>query len=125
MNAPRHHFQLNKRDGKLLGVCAGVADYTGIDAVWVRVGAVLTTIFVFSPLIVVYAVVGWFARPEPSRAHLEGRERRFWERASARPRRSVDELCARYRDADRRLAEFETITTGNSARLSREIEALR
>ena len=32
MNAPRHQFQLNKRDGKLLGVCAGVADYTGADA---------------------------------------------------------------------------------------------
>jgi len=125
MNAPRHQFQLNKRDGKLLGVCAGVADYTGIDAVWVRVGAVLTTIFVFSPLIVVYAVVGWLFKAESADAYLDDRARRFGQRANARPRRSVDELCARYRDADRRLAEFETVVTSRSASLSREIDALR
>ena len=31
-------FYLNKHEGKFMGVCAGLADYTGIEALWWRVG---------------------------------------------------------------------------------------
>ncbi|MES2905393.1 MAG: PspC domain-containing protein, partial [Pseudomonadota bacterium] len=29
--ASRTRFYRNKREGKILGLCAGIADYTGID----------------------------------------------------------------------------------------------
>ena len=31
----------DKQNGKLLGVCAGIADYTGINVMWVRIAALL------------------------------------------------------------------------------------
>ena len=37
-------FRLDKRNAKVLGVCAGIANATGIDATWVRVGFVGATL---------------------------------------------------------------------------------
>ena len=34
-------FHLDKRNGKLMGVCAGIADYTGWDVTLVRIGTAL------------------------------------------------------------------------------------
>ena len=41
MSASRTKFYLDKQNAKWSGVCAGIADYSGIDVLWVRVGAVL------------------------------------------------------------------------------------
>ncbi|MES2988040.1 MAG: PspC domain-containing protein, partial [Pseudomonadota bacterium] len=30
----RTKFYLDKQNGKIMGVCAGLADYTGIEAIW-------------------------------------------------------------------------------------------
>ena len=41
MNAPRQtKFYLDKRHGKVMGVCAGIANYTGLDVTLVRLGLV-------------------------------------------------------------------------------------
>ena len=37
-------FRLNKRDAKLLGVCAGIADLSGVDLLLVRIATVLAVI---------------------------------------------------------------------------------
>jgi phage shock protein C len=33
----RTKFYLDKRNGKVMGVCAGLADYTGLDVTLVRI----------------------------------------------------------------------------------------
>jgi phage shock protein PspC (stress-responsive transcriptional regulator) len=53
----------NRDDAMLGGVCAGVADYLGLDVTLVRVLAVLGAIFGFGSLIVAY-VVAWILMPE-------------------------------------------------------------
>ena len=38
-NQPQHtRFYRDKVNGKFMGVCSGIADYTGIDVLWVRIG---------------------------------------------------------------------------------------
>ena len=49
MSASRTKFYLDKQNSKWLGVCSGIADYTGIDVTWVRVGTALLT----------FATSGW------------------------------------------------------------------
>ena len=39
----RTRFYLDPARGKVKGVCAGIADYVGVDVTWIRVGAVLLT----------------------------------------------------------------------------------
>ena len=53
----------NTDDAMIGGVCAGVADYLGLDVALVRVLAVLGAIFGFGSLIVAY-VVAWLLLPQ-------------------------------------------------------------
>jgi phage shock protein C len=58
MNGP---FTLDKTNGKVMGVCAGLADSTGTDATLIRLGAILA-LFLLGPVaILLYLVAGWVA----------------------------------------------------------------
>ncbi|HEX8467406.1 MAG TPA: PspC domain-containing protein [Allosphingosinicella sp.] len=62
MNGP---FILDKANGKMMGVCAGLADATGADATLIRLAAILS-VFVLGPVaILLYLVAGCIA---PDRA---------------------------------------------------------
>ena len=54
-------FQLDKANGKLMGVCAGIANYTGIESVWVRVGFVAASLIGFGSPVLIYLVIGLVA----------------------------------------------------------------
>ena len=43
MSASRTKFYLDKQNKKFKGVCAGIADYTGVDVTIVRIGLVILT----------------------------------------------------------------------------------
>lgn len=54
-------FHLNKADGKLMGVCAGIADSFGWDVTLVRVAWVAGTVLGFGSLILIYLAIGLIA----------------------------------------------------------------
>ena len=125
MNDRRTKYYLDKQNGKFLGVCSGVADYTGIDALWVRIGFVLFTMFAFPPLFLVYFLVAWLAPTKPLGLYHDAEEEKFWQGTRINPRRSVNAIRSRYRDIDRRLADVEVMVTSRNSRLAQEIESLR
>jgi phage shock protein C len=49
---------LNRANKKILGVCAGLADWSGIDAMIVRIAFVLTTLVGFGSPILIYIALG-------------------------------------------------------------------
>lgn len=124
MNSLRTRFYRDKVNGKIFGVCAGIADYTGIDAVWVRIGAVLFTLTTgFGiPLYLVMAIV---ADKKPSHLYTDREEQQFWQGVRQSPTRTAREVRSRFRDIDRRLAEVEHYYVSSNPRLSAEIERLR
>jgi phage shock protein C len=116
----RGKFRLNRHDGKIMGVCAGLSDHFDIDATLVRVAMVLALIVTFPAAGIAYLVAGLVAdhgRPD----------RRFDERAQAPPLtgRSVEETRARMRDLDARMQAMETYTTSSNVTLAKEIDELR
>ena len=128
MNAPRHtKFYLDKQNAKWKGVCAGIADYTGIDGTVIRIGlVVLTCIGGFPWTLVAYWVAAWLAPVKPRElAHETPEQAKFWQGVRASPRRTVRDVRSRFRDIDRRLADVETYVTSSNSRLAREIEQLR
>ena len=126
MSARRNRFYLDKRNAKFLGVCSGIADYTGIDAVWIRVGMVLLTIIGTPFVILGYLVTAWVADSKPRELYdMDADQTRFWQGVRARPRATVREVHSSFRDIDRRLADIETHYTSSQTRLAREIDALR
>lgn len=127
MTPRRIRFYRDKANGKFLGVCAGIADYTGIDVTFVRVGVVLLTVFATGGFgFIAYIAIGMLADDRPREFEHEDRaDRKFWQRVRARPGNSIRDVRARFRDVDRRLAEVETHVTSHNRRLADEIEALR
>ncbi|MET0374899.1 MAG: envelope stress response membrane protein PspC [Rhizorhabdus sp.] len=127
MSARRTKFYLDKRNRKWLGVCSGIADYTGIDVTLVRVGTVvLTLIGGFPWTVVAYLMVNWLASDKPGEFYGTSREdEKFWQTVRARPGASVRDVRAKFRDIDRRIADIETHVTSHNSALAREIDALR
>ncbi|MBA3669562.1 MAG: PspC domain-containing protein [Sphingomonas sp.] len=60
-----NRFVLNRQDAKVLGVAAGLADVTGIDALIIRLVMVAATLITGPIMILFYVLVGWLA-PERS-----------------------------------------------------------
>ncbi len=54
-------FHLDRTNGKLMGVCAGIARHFGIDVTLVRVGFVLGTLLGFGSFILIYLAIGLIA----------------------------------------------------------------
>lgn len=61
MTVRTNSFRLNKREGKIMGVCAGLADYSGIDLMLIRVLTVLLTLCGVGSTILLYLLVGLLA----------------------------------------------------------------
>ncbi|MFM9978172.1 MAG: envelope stress response membrane protein PspC [Sphingomonadaceae bacterium] len=126
MTARRTSFYLDKQNAKWLGVCAGIADYTGIDRTWVRVGTVVLTLMGGFPwTLVAYWVAAWVANPKPLGLYDSPEDAKFWEGVRQSPARSTRDVRAKFRDIDRRLADVETYYTSRNSSLANEIDSLR
>jgi phage shock protein C len=54
-------FLINRRDAKLMGVAAGIADYSGIDPTIVRLALVAATLIAGPLMILFYLLTGLLA----------------------------------------------------------------
>ena len=122
----RTKFYLDKRHGKFMGVCAGIADYTGLDVTLVRImflGAVFMSGGSVLPL---YFITGFIADDKPRELAIENKEDKlFWQGVRASPARTARDIRSRLREIDRRLADVESYVTTENRSLAREIEQLR
>jgi phage shock protein C len=121
----RTKFYRDKRNGKWMGVCAGIADYTGIDVTVVRIATVLLTILGSGATIIAYVIAGMIAPVKPGELYNGPEDTKFWQGVRSNPARTARDVRSRFRDIDRRLADVETYVTSADSQLSREIEKLR
>jgi phage shock protein C len=55
-------FTLDRSRGKIMGVCAGISNRTGLDVTLIRVALVLLTLCALGPIgVVAYLLAGWLA----------------------------------------------------------------
>jgi len=114
MSLGRGRFEVDRTEGKFLGVCAGLANYTGVDVTLIRVGLVVVTVMgAFPWTLIAYGI-----------AAFVGRERSHRDQGFSRvPVR--EESRERMRNLDLRMQAIETYVTSSNSRLAREIEELR
>ena len=54
-----NRFLINRRDAKLMGVAAGLSDYTGVDPLIIRL-AMIAAVLITGPIaILFYVLTGW------------------------------------------------------------------
>ncbi|HEY0116701.1 MAG TPA: PspC domain-containing protein [Allosphingosinicella sp.] len=121
MGRHRGKYRLNKADGKVLGVCAGIADHFDVDVTLVRVGMTLAILLTFPVMLFAYFVLAMVAQSG-------GRGRLVREERAEAPRLTdpaAEATRQRVRDLDARMAAIETYVTSSNTALAREIDGLR
>ena len=125
MSASRTKFYLDKQNQKFLGVCAGIADYTGFDVTVVRVATVVLALISQGVIIPAYFITAWIAPCKPNGLYDDAEDAKFWQGVRTNTSRSTAEVRSKFRDLDRRLADIETLYTSRNSRLADEIDNLR
>ncbi|EQB01335.1 PspC domain-containing protein [Sphingobium baderi] len=55
-------FTLDRRNGKIMGVCAGLSNRISVDVTLIRIAVVLLTLCALGPVgLVAYLLAGWLA----------------------------------------------------------------
>ncbi len=122
----RTRFYLDKRQGKVMGVCAGVADYTGFDVTLVRIVFIASVLMGSGMPLLIYLIAGIVAKDKPSELRSgDPEQERFWQGVRQSPARTARDIRSRLRDIDRRLGDVEHHVLTENRSLAREIEQLR
>src|SRR5690349_8971804 len=101
----RTKFYRDKRHGKLMGVCAGIADYTGLDVTLVRIMVAGSVFMSGGSVLPLYFIAGFIADDKPRELAIDDQEdQRFWQGVRQSPARTARDIRSRMRDIDRRLA---------------------
>ena len=126
------------RRGKLLGVCAGIGRYYGVEVWVVRCVAITAVIFLNWLAVAAYLVAGLFVlEKEPAHSRIAGPGRRAKRRKRARdededqaetarryalpsPRRQLRMVDAEFDEVELRLRRMETYITSGRYELHRE-----
>ena len=108
-----------------MGVAAGLADYSGVNANLIRVALVIGSLLGwFLPLLIIYIVLGVVLEAKPADLYENEDEERFWRGVRTRPDYTAVELRKRFRRIDERLQTMESYITSKRFRLDRELRDL-
>ena len=57
-------FVINHSRAKVMGVCAGIADWLNVDVLFVRLGVVIATLMTGPAAVLIYILTGWLANDD-------------------------------------------------------------
>lgn len=100
------------RQGMLLGVCRGFADYFDLSVTWIRIGMLVVFLLSgFWPVIGIYLVAALLMKPEPAQSFKDRDEQVFYDSYADSPRNAAQRLKKKFRDLDRRIRRMEDSVT--------------
>ena len=100
------------RDGAILGVCKGLAEYFDFRVFWMRVIALVLLVFSgIWPLVIVYFVAALLMKPEPVLPLETAGEQEFYHSYAVSRSMALQRLKRLYDTLDRRIRRIEDIVT--------------
>ncbi|HEX8937402.1 MAG TPA: PspC domain-containing protein, partial [Sphingomicrobium sp.] len=94
--ASRTRFYRDKRNGKLCGVCAGIADYTGFDVALVRICFLAAMFMSGGGVLPFYFIAAVVAPTKPEVfERVDREEQQFWQGVRASPARATRDIRSR------------------------------
>ena len=119
-----HKLWRNPAAGKVFGVCAGMADYFGLDPFPVRAATVIGVIFFSVPVLIGYCLLALILPPRPPSLYRSPAEEEFWRAVSTRPDVTASAVRHRFRDLEKRLRSLEAHVSSSEFDVSRAIRDL-
>ncbi len=100
------------RNGVILGVCRGIAEYFDFSVFWVRAAAVIV-LFIsgFWPITAIYFIGAFLMKPEPAIPVQTSEEQEFYDSYVHSRRGATDRLKRRYDSLMRRIQRLEHTVT--------------
>jgi phage shock protein C len=120
----RHRLWRDRDRGIIAGVCAGIADYIGIEPIVVRLVAALCLIFFFPPTIVVYLILAIVLRPKPPALYASADEEAFWRGVGTAPADTLHSVKRKFADLEARLGQMESQVASGDFELHRRFRDL-
>ncbi len=119
-----HKLWRNPASGKVFGVCAGMADYFGLEPFVVRAVAVVGLIIFSVPMLVGYFLLALILPARPPSLYRSPSEEEFWRAVTTRPDVTMSAVRHRFRDLEKRLRSLETHVSTSEFEVSRAIRDL-
>jgi phage shock protein C len=100
------------RDGRILGVCKGMADYLDFSVGWMRVIAILAALLSgFWPVIGLYLLAALLMKPEPVVPFENDGDREFYDSYASSRKMATQRLKKMFENLDRRIRRMEDTVT--------------
>ena len=112
------------KNGKIAGVCAGIADYFSWDVTVVRIVTVVAAISFTVVTLALYIAAALFLDPKPQDLYEDPEEEEYWRRYRRSPRNTMSEARRRFRRLDKKLRKLEAYVTSRKFELDREFEKI-
>jgi len=119
-----HRLYRDPQRGVIFGVCAGIAEYFGIQPGLVRLAMAAALVFFTAPVGLGYLLAMAVLPRRPPDLYRTSEEEEFWRTVSTKPDRTLAGLHTRWRDLERRLGGLETYVTSKEFELNRAIRDL-
>ena len=107
-----HGGLYRSRNGIILGVCRGVAEYFDFSVFWAR--TIVFILFLFSglwPIAALYFIAALLMKPEPAIPIQTEDQQEFYDSYVYSPKGAADRLKRRYDNLDRRIQRMEHTVT--------------
>jgi phage shock protein C len=150
---PRRELYRDPSRGKICGVCAGIADYFGLELWVVRIIAVSALIFMQFPVFIAYVIAYFVLDPKPGTTDTKGDKfkesiseslkeslnksktgrgssssnasvQQVWKKGTL-PGQKISQLSNEFNHLESRLRHIETYVTSKQFELRKEFETLK
>jgi phage shock protein C len=111
------------RDGMILGVCKGIADYFGMSAFWVRIIALLILLLSgIWPIVALYLLAALIMKPEPVLPFESEADEEFYNSFTSSREMALHRLKRTFDRLDRRIRRMESVVTSREREWHRRLE---
>jgi phage shock protein C len=118
-----HRLFRDKENAILAGVCAGIAEYFGLNRKGVRLVTFLSCLFppFFAFVVISYIVLAIVLPVKPSNLYESSEQAEFWRGVSNAPSDVFGALRHRFRELNHRLEKMEAFVTSREFEIDQEL----
>ena len=111
-------------NGKIAGVCAGLADYFSWNVDAVRFATIVAAILFSVTTVALYIAAAFFLPKKPKDLYDDKTEEQYWRKYRKSPKDTLADTRYRFRKLERKLSRLEAYVTSDRYDLDREISNL-
>lgn len=117
-------FYRDRHNGKIMGVCAGLADYFGWNVTFIRILAIIALFWFMPGTLLIYFGLGLLLPVKPEKLYEWDTDDEYWRSVRRSAGETFRDLRHRFREYDMRVQRMEGYVTSRHYDLDKEFRDL-